>query len=151
MKNLVLFLLSGIVLFGGQLQQAAPLMAKFKDATPKEYSVHKSAQITLNVPIDIDEIPVGTTVGKNNDIVEGYRLTCAVHHNHQGYYYAIKDILGGNKTITLKFNGIPMDRVFSLNRYGCFIYVRAGGKSYFLSVLPDIVVDNTSHEVSGFL
>ena len=147
MKKLVLFLLSGVVLFGGQLQQATPLMAKFEGATKIQYIEANPVQITLKVPVELDALPTGK-VYKDQIIGSGYKLDCTIRGNREevGKYVVSKEITPGIKTIIVKFNGIPLDYLSFMNQYQCLLYYESDNSWKYSQYLLTII---TGHDIGA--
>jgi len=151
MKNLVLFLLSGIVLFGLELQQANFNPTDFDNAKKINYIDANPAQITLKIPLDLDESLIGEQVG--DSVMEGYRITCWVFPSDRGssrHFYTYAEIVLGSKIITMKFNGIPLENLLKLDYYRCQVnLVKSDG--YDLMSHVEGMLLNLNNNVTGEL
>ena len=164
MKKLMIVMgLFGVVLFGLDLQKVEPvaivnspnLKVSFENSKELKFVEAEPAQIILKIPIDIESIPANVAVDWN-----GYsyfptstqRMNCRVSGDTDTYYNS-KEIEAGQSTITIKFNGISIEKLVKLNAYKCMITydMTSGDNGFTAHAFPNEIFEIKKPEVSGSL
>ena len=162
MKKLLLVIcLSCVVLFGADLQQVTPKMQEmspasnidFSKATELKFVEANPAQITIKVPLELDEPPVGEITSKGIIKSTSQKLVCKISNKDQPLdtgFYSSKIVKAGNSTVTIKFNGISKQKLMKINRADCWIeYFTESGYEIVYKMGLSSIMEPSSNLVSN--
>ncbi len=147
MKKIVIFLLCSMFLYGADLQVANLDLKEFKNAKELQFVEANPAQLTINVPVDLDVIKGRKSENGRDTATGSYTLWCYIwsdKDDHPGYSQGKKEVQPGKQTVTFKFNGISYDRALTINKYRIVLYpnVEAGYRR-LASIFDSLKIDNT--------
>ena len=140
MKKLMIVMgLFGVVLFGLDLQKVGPVAtinseASLQDVKVLKFSATKPAQITINVPVDLDEVPVGASVDPSYQA----QFPDSATTGEIGLRCYLSDaddtpigtseyisVTPGQYTVKVSFNDLPLQILAKVNKYSCYIFLYA--------------------------
>ena len=158
MKKILAFLFLGSALFGANIPSAfnipknTEIKKLEKSAIVVEYNKNSSnAQITLEVPIDIESFPDGVKADFTNIL----RVKCFLTGPVDKAYSQTKIVTNGKKTLYFRFSGIPEADLLKLRQYICNVDFKSkNGRFYGINTRhPSIasIVEEASLLHSGGL
>ena len=159
MKKILAFLFLGSALFGANIPSAfnIPKNTEIKKLEKNEIVVEynknsSNAQITLEVPIDIESFPDGVLEKPFTRIL---RVKCFVYGTGSKTYSQAKIVNNGKKTLYFRFSGIPEADLLKLRQYICNVDFKSkNGRFYGINTRhPSIasIVEEASLFHSGGL
>lgn len=154
MKKLILgIMFINILLFGSGFQASGskvqPTAPSSKDKTKPALPGPKGAtttfnkaqppQLTLRIPVDLDEVPKGLKTVGGLTTGEQY-LFCSLRrntgHGDSWDYNQKIPLHSGKYTVIVKFNGIPTDKLAQINAYNCTVVYKTDGDDVSLRNMP---------------
>ena len=127
-KSIILIGLFSLVLFGAGMQVAKPTMASgnlepaLENVTKLTFIENKPAQITLNIPTNIEN-PEGLKTlinGKEVEVNAKVFIHCKIYSSYQPViFHTIEEVQTGSSTVSIKVNGLPVDKISYINKYIC--------------------------------
>ena len=156
MKKLMIVMgLLSVMLFGLDLQKVEPvatinpvnLEESLKNVKVLKFSATKPAQITINVPVDLDAVPVGVSINSNYIELHGshsatgaMNLVCNLL-DADGEYAGRSErmpLTSGQYTAKVSFNEIPLQTLSRISKYTCYLFLDSYGPGFFSNVIERV-------------
>lgn len=163
MKKLMIVMgLFSVVLFGLDLQKVEPaatinsadLEESLKNVKVLKFSATKPAQITLNIPVDLDSVPVGASVDPAYEAEYGSASTtgemglgCYLSDADNEYIGSseAKPLTSGQYTVKVSFNDLSLQTLARVKSYTCYIFLRTTNHSFAPHVFSNVVEIADTH------
>ena len=154
MKKLVMFLVCSVFLFGADIQ-IADANFDLSKAQEVKFIEDNPAQITIKIPLDLDEPPVGENTAKGKIKSASQKLVCRVSDKTkllEAGYYSSKIVQSGKSMATIKFNGIPKRKLIKISRADCWIeyFTESGYEIVYKMGLSDIMEPSSNALTNDF-
>ncbi len=154
MKKLVMFLVCSVFLFGADMQMV-DVNFDLSKAQEVKFIEDNPAQITIKIPLDLDEPPVGENTAKGKIKSTSQKLVCRVKDKTKLLdkgYYSSKIVQSGKSVAIIKFNGIPKEKLMKISRADCWIeyFTESGYEIVYKMGLSDIMEPSSNALTNDF-